>query len=129
MHSKDFDSWNIQKKEVHSNGKNKLYHSRDVWWCLLGTNVGFEQDGNGEERQRPILILKGFSKQVCLVIPLTASQKKNPYHRPLGLVDGKESFAIISQIRLIDTKRLINKIMRINKETFEEIRKAVKDLL
>ena len=129
MHYKDFDSWNTQKKEVHNNGENKLYHSRDIWWCTLGTNIGFEQDGSGEERQRPVLILRGFSKHVCMVIPLTTSQKKNPYHKSVGFVDGKEAFAIISQIRLIDTKRLVNKIMRINSETFEEIRKTVKDLI
>lgn len=36
---------------------------------------------------------------------------------------------IISQIRLIDTKRLINKIGYIESALFEDIRKAVKDLL
>lgn len=126
---KDFDKWNKRKKQIHVKNENKLYHAREVWWCALGVNVGFEQDGTGVAGERPVLILKGFSKQVCLVIPLTTSEKKNPYHISLGKVDGRNAFAIISQIRLIDTKRLINKISFVEQALFEKIRKAAKDLL
>lgn len=126
---KDFDRWHISKKDIHSTNENKLYHERDVWWCSLGVNVGFEQDGTGVHGERPVLILKGFSKQVCLVVPLTTSKKKNPYHASLGKVEGRYAFAIISQIRLIDTKRLINKVHVIEESIFEDIRKAVKGLL
>lgn len=49
---KDFDQWNNQKKRIHTEGENKLYHQRQVWWCSLGMNVGFEQDGVGVEYQR-----------------------------------------------------------------------------
>lgn len=128
MHKKDFDAWNTEKKIIDTSTA-KLYHARDIWWCSLGLNIGFEQDGTGKNHQRPVLILKGFSKQVCLVIPLTTSQKKNNYHVGLGTIDDKESFAIISQLRLIDTRRLINKIAVLDKKRFEEIRKAAKDLL
>ena len=128
MH-KDFDTWNKNKKIIHAENENKLYHEREVWWCSLGVNIGFEQDGTGTVGERPILILKGFSKQVCLVIPLTTSEKKNPYHISLGKVDGKNACAIISQIRLVDTKRLINKVSVVERKLFEKIRKAAKDLL
>lgn len=47
MH-KDFDSWNSQKKNIHTKGENKFYHPREIWWCSLGINVGFEQDGTGQ---------------------------------------------------------------------------------
>ncbi|MEK7060191.1 MAG: hypothetical protein AAB970_01050, partial [Patescibacteria group bacterium] len=43
-----------------------------------------------------------FSRHVCLVVPLTTSPKKNPYHISVGIVEGEEAFAIISQVRLID---------------------------
>lgn len=126
---KDFDTWNERKKDIHIKSENKLYHAREIWWCLLGVNVGFEQDGTGEVNERPVLILKGFSKNVCIIIPLTTSIKKNPYHVALGKVDEKDAFAIISQIRLIDTKRLINKVGTLDEIIFEEIRKAIKDIL
>ena len=98
-----------------------------MWWCSLGVNVGFEQDGTGNPAQRPILKLKGFSKHVCLAVPLTTATKKNPYHISLGIIGGKEAFVITSQIRLIDTKRLINKIGFIDRDIFETIRKAVRE--
>lgn len=126
---KDFDRWNENKKRIHAETSGKLYHKREVWWCSLGLNVGFEQDGVGPQGQRPVLILKGFSKDVCLIIPLTTSLKQNPYHVALGDVGGKEAFAIISQIRLVDTRRLINKIGYIGKDAFEHIRKTAKDIL
>ena len=129
IRKKDFDVWSDRKKKIHESEENKLYHSRDIWWCSLGVNIGFEQDGTKVEKSRPVLILKGLSKNTCFVIPLTTSFKKHPMRIFLGEVDGKNASAIISQIRVIDTKRLFRKIKKLNKEKFEIIRKAVKDLI
>jgi len=127
---KDFDKWNNVKKETHSNNDYlPLYHERQVRWCRLGANVGFEQDGTGKDFSRPVLILKGLSRHVCLVIPLTTSTKENIYHMPVGDVDDKVAAVIISQVRLVDTRRLDQHIATIEKKTFEGIRKAVKDML
>ena len=128
MH-KDFDQWNTNKKQLHAEAENKLYHKQEVWWCSLGVNVGFEQDGMGAEHQRPVLIVKGFSKNTCLIVPLTTSLKKHPLRIPIGIVDGKPASALLSQVRIIDTKRLINKIDFLGGEIFETIRKAIKDSL
>lgn len=126
---KDFDGWNERKKHIDKLNRNKLYHERDVWWCSLGINVGYEEEGTGLYGERPVLVLKGFSVQVCLVVPLTTSMKKNKYHVGIGLVGKKNAFAIISQIRLVDTKRLVDKICRIENDIFEDIRKAVKNMI
>lgn len=127
---KDFDRWNRKKKRTHGQENYlPLYHERQVRWCTLGVNVGYEQDGTGEGFSRPVLILKGFSRHVCLVIPLTTSRKKNPYHVSIGIVDERESFAIISQLRLIDTRRLDQHIGVVDKDTFKHIRKTVKAML
>lgn len=127
---KDFDNWNGIKKKIHKKDTYlPLYHERQVRWCRLGVNVGFEQNGKGDGYSRPVLILKGFNRHVCLVVPLTTSTKKNPYHQSLGIIDGQESFVIISQLRLIDTKRLYKQIGTIDKEVFKVIIKAVKDML
>jgi mRNA interferase MazF len=126
---KDFDGWNTQKKATHIRKDMLLYHERDVRWCRLGVNIGFEQDGTGENRARPVIVLKAFSRFVCLVVPLTTSAKRNQYHVPIGVVGGREAFVIISQIRLIDTRRLDQKICVLDKVLFEKVRKAVKDML
>lgn len=128
MH-KPFDDWNIQKKHIQNNNKIRHYHERDIWWCVLGVNVGYEEDGKGSTHERPVLILKGFNKRVCLVVPLTTSTKINPYYLYLGNYGGRDSYALITQIRLIDTKRLTNRIAFLEKETFEKTKKAIRDLL
>jgi mRNA-degrading endonuclease toxin of MazEF toxin-antitoxin module len=125
---KNFDEWNGLKKELNDSVP-KFYKARDIWWCSLGLNVGFEQDGTGKSYERPVVVLRGFSKDVCLIVPLTTSVKSNRYHIALGEVGGKRAAAIISQVRLIDTRRLIDKIGMLNKDKFEITKNAVKDLL
>jgi len=128
MSKKDFDTWNGFKKDINKT-EGKLYKQRDIWWCSLGVNVGFEQDGTGKEYERPVVVLRGFNKAVCLVVPLTTSTKENKYHVALGKVDNKPAAAIISQVRLVDTRRFVDKIGMLNKEKFEELKNAVKGLL
>ncbi len=42
--SKDFDQWNAEKKKTHANEEYfPLYSEREIRWCRLGVNVGFEQ--------------------------------------------------------------------------------------
>lgn len=64
-----------------------------------------------------------------MVVPLTTSKKNNKYYIKIGKVDDKEASAIISQIRLVDTKRLVNKVGVLDKKIFEEIRKAIRNLI
>ena len=125
---KDFDNWNNRKKEIDNN-ESHFYYEREIRWCSLGVNIGFEQDGTSQAYKRPVLIIRGFSRHVCLVVPLTTSTKKNPYHMSVGIVEDVEAFAILSQIRLIDTKRLHDQLAVLNREKFNEIKKAIKDLL
>jgi len=129
MYIKDFDNWNENKKCIQAERANKFYHARDIWWCSLGVNVGFEHDGEGDEYQRPVLILKGLSVNTCLAIPLTSSTSKHPMRVPIGMVEGKEASAVLSQMRVIDTKRLLGKVCYLNEESFERTRKAVRDFI
>lgn len=126
--NKDFDSWNLKKKELHEKSTGRFYHVREIWWCSLGTNIGFEQDGKDTNFQRPVLVVKSFSKETCLFIPLTTSRKRNKYRLSIGQVANKESFAILSQIKVVDTKRFTDKIYTLDKEIFELIRKSIRDM-
>lgn len=126
---KDFDGWNNEKQTTHARKDVLLYRERDVRWCRLGVNIGYEQDGTGADHSRPVLILRAFSRSVCLIIPLTTSTKQNPYHVSVGTIGNRKAFAIISQLRLIDTKRLDQKIATLDKDIYESIRKTVKDML
>jgi len=65
---------------------------------------------------------------VCLVVPLTTSTKENKYHFPLGEIDGKVASAITSQVRLVDTRRFIDKIGMLEQERFDALKNAVREL-
>src|SRR3989344_6049541 len=126
--NKDFDKWNKVKKETNTE-KPRLYTVREVWWCQLGVNIGTEQDGSGERFLRPAVILRGFGPDACLVIPLTTSTRKHPLRVSVGAVEGRSARANLSQIRVVDTRRLVEKIGFLEKELFANIRKTARGLL
>jgi mRNA interferase MazF len=83
---KDFWRWHA-KKEVLNNGEGTaFFHEREVWWCALGTNIGFEQDGSGDLFTRPVVIISKFNLDACLVVPLTAKPKKGKYPQLSGQI-------------------------------------------
>jgi len=125
---KDFDRWNKVKKRTDAE-QQRRYTAREVWWCRLGVNIGTEQDGSESNFVRPILILRGFGSNACLVVPLTTSTREHPLRIPIGIVAGKYARANISQLRTIDTRRLMEKMSFLDQKQFELIRKAVKDML
>lgn len=126
---KDFGGWNEEKQRIQGSETQKLYHEREIWWCSLGVNIGSEQDGTGVDHQRPVLVLKGMSRSTCYVVPLTTSSQKHKLRIPIGSVEDRQATALISQIRLIDTKRLVNKVGFLDPEAFAAVRKAAKALL
>ncbi len=128
-YSKDFDRWNTLKKETDLQSKRPFYKEREVWRCILGVNIGFEQDGKGPLSLRPVLIVKGLSRLTCLIVPLTTSMKANRYHFAVGTFSGGPSYAILSQIRFIDDKRLHAKMGMIDEVCFDGMRKAIKEFL
>ncbi len=125
---KDFDSWNKVKKETNAE-PSRFYTVREIWWCRLGVNIGTEQDGHGERFLRPALILRGFGPEACLIVPLTTSSREHSLRLPIGKVDGREARANLSQLRVIDTRRLVEKIGFLNQDIFEAVRKTAKGLL
>lgn len=127
--NKDFNKWNELKKRIHINNENKFYHEREVWWCSIGVNVGFEQDGKGEDFSRPVLVIKGFSKNVFICVPLTTRLKEGKYYCDISLGDEIKRKIILSQIRLVDSKRLEEKICTIDEYQFNTIKEKITRLI
>src|ERR1700733_12752547 len=98
---KDFDRWNSNKKSLHRGKGLKFCYPREVWWCALGVNIGDEQDGTGNNFDRPIVVIKGFNEHVFLGAALTGKKKEGKYYFPLGNIGDREANVILSQIRLI----------------------------
>jgi deoxyuridine 5'-triphosphate nucleotidohydrolase len=122
---KNFDEWNAKKQVIHNEGNPVFCYPREIWWCVLGVNVGFEQDGIGPDFLRPVLVIRGFSKDAFLGVALTSQKKEGIYYFPLGMVDGKSAVAILSQVRFIDSRRLIKKIDVLDDAIFQEMKSAL----
>ncbi|MES2986168.1 MAG: type II toxin-antitoxin system PemK/MazF family toxin [Patescibacteria group bacterium] len=126
---KNFDIWNKEKKDIDNTKMHVWSRERDIWWCSLGENVGYEQDGKGEKYLRPVIVIKNFGVYTALIVPLTTSLKENRFHFKLGSILGKDASGIITQIRLIDTKRLVEKEGKLSEEVFIKLKKSIQDLL
>ncbi len=100
-----------------------------MWWCRFGVNIGTEQDGRGEKFLRPALMLRGFGADACLVAPLTTSTREHPLRIAIGMINEKQARVNLSQLRVIDTRRLTEKIGFLDKAVFADIRKAARGLL
>ena len=125
---KEFAKWHETKSLLHNKGSRLYFHEREVWWCSLGFNIGFEQDGKGRSFARPVLILKKFNQEIFWALPITSVIKSNKFYFSLILNDRKPRSVILSQLRLIDDKRLIDKVGTINKTNYLNIKKATMDL-
>jgi len=126
---KDFDGWNEKKKNLHSSPSKPFYHEREIWWCSLGINIGFEQDGTGKNFDRPVVIIRGFNKDIFFAVALIGKKKSGKYYFDVGKVEEKEASAVLSQVRLIDAKRLVRKIGVLNESVFNDLKKALNKAL
>lgn len=122
---KDFDLWNEKKKQIDVRViENTLFFKEaEVWWVHIGLNVGFETNGKGSEFTRPMLILKKYNQFSFLALPLSTSTKTNKYRISVGLIDGENATANLSQLKNIDSKRLAKKICTLEKDLFENIKR------
>ncbi|MEK7644985.1 MAG: type II toxin-antitoxin system PemK/MazF family toxin [Patescibacteria group bacterium] len=130
---KDYPQWH-QKKTILNDRKDidtLFFREKEVWWIALGANIGFEQDGKGDEFRRPVLILKKFNKYLVLIVPLTTKIKKdNKYYVACSISnDDLARMAIISQVRPVDTKRFIDKLGVATDDSFMQIKNAIKAML
>ena len=128
---KDYTKWHKIKTDINNVEKRVFFHEREIWFCYVGANVGFEQDGSKEEYLRPVLIIKKFNNEIFWGIPLTKSEKRKDsrYYYVFSFVEGIISLAILSQIKLIDAKRLARHVGVMEEDDFEKLKKKLKELL
>ena len=119
---KDFQEWHNEKSSLHENKTRVFFHEREVWFASLGANIGFEQDGKGQEFLRPILVVKKFNNEVLWGVPTTKKNKKGKYYFPFQYKKSESTTAILSQLRLIDSKRLSYKIGFVKEADFVEMK-------
>lgn len=124
---KDFDNWNDIKKKI-DNKTRPYFHEREIWFANVGLNIGFEQNGKGDNFLRPILVIKKFNNEIMWGIPMTGSPKTGRYYFLINSLSNVGS-VVLSQLRLVDCLRLEYKIGSISAKEFVQIKEILKQFL
>lgn len=118
--TKKFISWIFNKIIIDKTLKSINLKEGTVYWCSLGESIGFEQNGKGEDFRRPVLVFKKFNNNLFWGIPMSSVIKYNKYCTHVLLKDIERS-VLMSQLRVLDTKRLDDFIGYISKIDFIKI--------
>ena len=129
---KQFDEWNEVKKSTNDEKVSVGFKQRDIFYMRMGQNIGFEQDGKGDEFVRPVVIIKGFNRDMFFAVPLSTKIKEGRFYYTFEFKKSGAlvvNNALLSQLRLFSTKRLLNKIGVINQEDFVKLKNKLKKLI
>jgi mRNA interferase MazF len=127
--NKTFDSWNTQKKQLHSRDTVPAFSERQVWWVALGKNIGFEEDGKNVPFERPFLVLRKYNRELFYGVPLTTQAKDNEFHYKMNSAKGVTGYAILSQGRTVSARRLLRRIYWLSEKQCDEILQKERDLI
>lgn len=135
-----FDWWNERKKEMDALEEWPACKEGEVWWFNIGKNVGREWSCRGVPFQRPVLILRVFSRSMFWGVPVSTSvheqfasfvpQTQHFYFDLDPLPGFSNEVALLSHLRLYDNKRLIRKMpSKLILHDLRRVREKVKKLL
>jgi mRNA interferase MazF len=127
---KDFCNWHNLKINIDSKIEEKrlFFKEAEVWWVHLGLNIGFEMNGKDKDFRRPVVIIKKYNRFSFLALPLTTVKKESKYSFCVGKVSGKDAYANLSQLRSVDSKRLVRKVGFIRKEQLYNLKKKLVEI-
>ncbi|MFA4917043.1 MAG: type II toxin-antitoxin system PemK/MazF family toxin [Syntrophales bacterium] len=125
---RDFDKWNEIKKTTNNFDVTIKIRVGEIRWCRFGINVGKETIGKGDTFHRPVLILKKFSGDVFLGLPLTTKEHKGDWYYQIVHDDITQTI-ILNQGRILDRKRLEEKLFEISEAELENIKKSYCELI
>jgi len=123
---KKFVVWTKLKIRLHHKADDKVkrlyFREKEIWWAHLGKNIGHEEDGKNNNFERPIIVLRKFSRYLFLGVPTSTKIKsKNDFYHTFRYGDQNYS-AILSQMRPISTNRLIRRIGSLSAGEFRQIK-------
>jgi mRNA interferase MazF len=126
---KNFTDWFKIKPSLDSQKHQPpFFQEREIWWCVVGENIGGEVSGKGVRYARPVIVYVKLSSHTFLGIPTTTQfYNKNGIER-IGTwyeklkIRNVEMLAILSQIRVFDYRRLDKVMAQIDSDDFERIK-------
>ncbi len=128
---KDFDSWNQLKKKIDEKDTllDKFPKEGEIWMTDVGLNIGYEQNGSGDNFSRPMLIVKKFNNHMFWAVPLSTKQKGLDFYFNYTDPSGEKVSAILAQMKLVSVKRLKRDIYVMPDKIFIEIKQKLKSFL
>lgn len=128
---KEYDTWNDLKKKIQFEFGIPPYFPQEggVWMSYLGKNIGYEQNGSGDNFSRPVLVIKKFNNHMFWCVPLSTKQK--PFDFYFNFIDpNKEKVSVVlAQLKLVSIKRLKRKLYDIDSETFTKMREKLRNFI
>ena len=127
----DFDNWNELKKKINTKNTRPEFFPQvgEVWICILGKNIGREQNGGNDNFSRPVLIVKKFNNEIFWILPLSTKQKNIDFYYNFIDLNNEKASVILSQIRLIHIKRFERKVYDMSLKDMNEIKKRLREYL
>ena len=123
-YSKDFDGWNTTKKRLELRKDIPLFKEREIWWCSVGMNIGFETFGKGADFNRPVLILNKHNRYTFFGLPLGSARNPDSAHHFSLDFGGRNGSVFITQGRTLSSKRLTNRMGALPEHVFNDILEA-----
>lgn len=123
---KTYSNWMLVKTKINNEiNPPQYFHVGEIWHCIIGENVGYEEDGKNDFI-RPIVIIKK-SGRLITGIPLTSQLCSNkPYFFHLGEFYGRQSTAILSQVTTWDAVRLKERLGTLTRDQFQKLSDALR---
>ncbi len=121
---KDFQKWHTLKAKIDAQHPSPLFREQEIWWCSLGSNVGTEEDGKNKLFERPVIVIRKFSKDMFWGVPATLQKKEGVFYFTFTLFE-QEQIALVSQIRTLSGKRLIRRMGKLSTRQFTALKDAV----
>ena len=122
---KDFFKWHSLKAKIDTSPRRVFFHPQEIWWCSIGANIGVEENGKHTLFERPVLVFRKFNKHMFWGLPLTSKIKKDqPFHFTFSLHQ-KSQTALLSQMRVLSSKRLIRNLGKISDAQMTALNKAI----
>lgn len=128
---KEFDKWNEIKKQLQAQERysGPFPKEGEVWMCIIGKNIGFEQNGGGDNFSRPVLLVKKFNNQMFWIAPLSTKQKNLDFYYNFTDLEKRKASIILAQIRLISIKRFKRKMFELVSDDFRKIKVKLRNFL
>lgn len=126
----DFDIWNVLKQTIEKEQiVDKYPKEGEVWMSTLGKNIGFEQNGSGNNFSRPLLVVTKFNNHMFWVLPLSTKQKLFDFYYNYVDPNGLKVSTVLAQLRLVSIKRFRRKLYELPPEQLKEVKLKLQTLL